>query len=317
MLVFSKYTELQKTLKNFENSLFNSWNSAIKDESEKNLLKPLLMKEGNGFLRVNFDPKVVALLREVRYMSALQVDAPEAAANIYSKSDVFRGYIFQLDHISGMYNGILTGVLDVERPLIQEKIKKIDQEIERALTTLNWKSEGIAEYINAVSASVGGISNVLKSAKNNVIQIQKTMAVWAASPLIERKDGKKMLNLEEKQQKLTTVFESMRKDGEFIHGVVEQTKQLLELPKSTEESPDWCCYLEYIDGLVKNGFRNMIKASLDYLVENTKPDKTSETNPLLEAKLELDNELLVFTPGMEEDVESCLMYIVHELLEDI
>lgn len=120
-LVKNKYTELYATLEAYEKSLYTSWAANIIDESEANLLKPILVKGEDGLLNVNFDPKVVALLREVRYMDSLQVNPPDVASTIYSKSDTFRKFIFQLDHIADMYNGIQTGVLDVEKPLIAGK----------------------------------------------------------------------------------------------------------------------------------------------------------------------------------------------------
>lgn len=269
------------------------------DESEANLHKPLMEKE-NDLLKVNFDPKVVALLREVRYMDSLQVTPPEVAAGIYSKSDTFRKFIFQLDHISDMYNGIRTGVLDVEKPLIEGKILAIDAEIERALTSLNWKSDEIEDYINSVSTTVGNLANVLQVSKNNVTLIQKIMKNWVSSPIIERKDGKKMLNLEEKETRLSAMFESIKKDGQAIHDLVSNTCQTLEVVDTTSET--WVNYLEYIDGIVNEGFRSMIKNSLEYLCDNTDSEKMKSTDvvPLLEARLELDNEMLLFTPGMDE-----------------
>ncbi len=300
-VVKKKYAELETALDAYENLLFTGWAETIKDESEANLHKPLMKKE-DGLLKVNFDPKVVALLREVRYMDALAVKPPEIAANIFSKSDIFRKFIFQLDHIASMYNGIRTGVLDVEKPLIEKKINVIDAEVEKALTNINWQSEGIEEYINSVSTTVGNLSSVLQVTKNNVNQIQKIMKNWSASPLIERKDGKRMLNLEEKDTRLRTIFEAITKDGQAVHDLVAQTRQLLEVSDEDASSEKWTNYLEYIDTLVKEGFRNLIKTSLEYLVENTDKEKMKgpEVTPLLEAKLELDNEMVMFTPGMDE-----------------
>ncbi|KAI8853660.1 dynein heavy chain and region D6 of dynein motor-domain-containing protein [Chytridium lagenaria] len=309
------YNELFDTLENYEKSVFNKWSDTIIDESEANLNKPLLIRE-NGILEVNFDPKVVALLREVKYLEALQVKPPETAASIYSKAEVFRKYIFSLDHIAGMYNGIRNGVLEVERPLIEPKIVEIDQTMEQALTTLNWKSDSIEDYIVANSAIVGNLNSTLQVTKNNVNQILKIMKAWQTSPLIERKDGKKLLNLEEKDTKLNAAYEIIKRDGQNIHNLVNQTRVLLDVD---ETSAMWEDYLQYIDGLVKEGFWSTIKTSLEYLAENMDRDRMvgKEVGPLLEAKLELENEMLVFTPGMEEEALDGLMWIVSELLDDI
>jgi dynein heavy chain, axonemal len=297
-VVKNKYNELMATLDSFESSIFNKWAESIIDESEANLNKPLIVRQ-DDLLNVNFDPKVVALLREVKYFEALGVKSPETAANIYAKAEVFRKNIFSLDHISTTYNGIRTGVLDVERPLILSKIEEIDAQIQQGLTSINWKSENIEQYITDISTTVGNLNSILQVTKNNVIQIQTIMKKWFSSPLIDRKDGKKLLNLEEKEAKLAMAYDMIKKDGQTIHDLVQSTCKVLE---ADPESDIWGNYRKYVDTLVKDGFWSTIKTSLEYLTENMDREKIAgkEVGPLLEAKLELDNEMLVYTPGMEE-----------------
>jgi len=43
-----------------------------------------------GFLKVNFDPVLVRLLREVKYLSLLDIDVPERASKLYIKVNVYR-----------------------------------------------------------------------------------------------------------------------------------------------------------------------------------------------------------------------------------
>jgi dynein heavy chain, axonemal len=43
-----------------------------------------------GFVRVNFDPILKALLREVKYLLLLDLTVPETAQALYEKVDVYR-----------------------------------------------------------------------------------------------------------------------------------------------------------------------------------------------------------------------------------
>ncbi|KAJ3391292.1 hypothetical protein HDU84_006208 [Entophlyctis sp. JEL0112] len=314
-IVKNKYAELIAALDGYEKTVYDSWANAIIDESEQNLHKPLLVRS-NELLEVNFDPKVVALLREVKYFASLTVTVPEAAAAIFAKSETFRKYIYSLEHISGMYNGIRTSTLDVERPLIEGKVLAIDQQIEEALTVLNWNSPTVEDYISSISQSVGNLNSILQLAKNNVMQIQKIMKVWANAPFIERKDGKKLLNMEEKEAKMNAVYEMVKRDSQTIHNLVKQTGEVLEAETSSEI---WMNYLIYVDNIVREGFWTAVKTSLDYLAENMDRDRMSgkELGPLLEAKLELDNDALLFTPGMAEDSRDGLLVIISQLMDDI
>ncbi|KAJ3292200.1 hypothetical protein HDU79_001606 [Rhizoclosmatium sp. JEL0117] len=314
-LVKNKYNELLAGLDAYEKGVYDKWAETIIDESEQNLNKPLIVRK-EGLLDVNFDPKVVALLREVKYFGSLNVTVPETAAGIYAKSEVFRKFIYSLEHITGMYNGIRTGVLDVERPLIQSKIDAIDEQMEQALTTLNWNASTVEEYIGSISATVGNLNSILQQTKNNVTQMQKTMKVWANAPFLERKDGKKLLAMEEKEAKLNAVYEMVKRDGASIHNLVKQTSEILGADTTSEI---WSNYLVYVDNIVREGFFNAIKTSLDYLTENMDRDRMAgkEIGPLLEAKLELDNDTLVFTPGMSDDSGDGLNAIVSDLLNGI
>ncbi len=43
-----------------------------------------------GFVRVNFDPVLVRLLREVKYLQLIDIPVPERASAIYAKVNIFR-----------------------------------------------------------------------------------------------------------------------------------------------------------------------------------------------------------------------------------
>jgi dynein heavy chain, axonemal len=215
-----------------------------------------------------------------------------------------------------MYNSIHINVLEVEKPLIKSKISEIDEQIERGISQLNWKSENVNEYITQISTTVGSLSSILQEMKNNMNQINKILKQWSAAPLIERKDGKKLLNLEEKDAKLSANSESMKRDGHTLHALVEKTRQLIG---ADETSESWLNYKSFIDSMVVKGFWNSIKNSMDYLLVNMDSERPSDVGPLLEAKFELDNENLVFTPSMDEDsgTGEGFLSIMEDLIEDI
>lgn len=60
----------------------------------------------------------------------------------------------------------------------------------------------------------------------------------------------------------------------------------------------WKDYLNYLDDGVVDGFYNSILCSLNYLFYNT--DKSSDIQPLLECKLELQAPDMVLKPSLEQ-----------------
>lgn len=311
-----KYDNVYEELESYEQIMFSAWSSNITTESEANLSRPLMVRDENGLLKVNFDPKVVALLREVKYFESLQVKVPDNAKAIFSNSDTFRNYVLNLEHIVKQYNSFQTTLLPVELPLISKRLSDIDQRCEHAISNLNWKSDSVQSYISETASIVGNLSNVLLVTKNNISQVEAMMKTWSNSPLIERKDGKKLLNLEEKTAKLVTVYTQIEKDGEAIHGILKENCKLFGTDESSE---DWLNYLKYVDQLVVNGFYNAVKCSLDYLLRNMTESflKENDLPALFEAKLELDGNKLRFSPSLDEEADDSLMQIFRDLLDDV
>ena len=50
----------------------------------------MLTRDEAGILRVNFDPALTRLLREVRYFKLLDISVPVSAAEIYNKDEFYR-----------------------------------------------------------------------------------------------------------------------------------------------------------------------------------------------------------------------------------
>lgn len=299
----AKYDEVLAAIKEFDEKIYREWTENIIDASEKNLGKPLLIrdtKSPEGLLKVNFDGKVVALLREVRYCGPLQVVVPDKASQIYAKSDSFRDFIFRLDHICQLYNQIKATVLPVEKPLIAKKMETIELEIEKGLSSVSWKSADMEQYVNVISTLVTELSTILQNVKNNAAQIGKILKNWVASRLLERKDSKKLLNMEDKDVRLRTAYEVIKKDGVTIHELVAETRKLVQVD---EVNADWVSYRSFLDEIVTNGLFNVVHLSMQYLLQNMDKAflKANDFGPLLEAKLELEGDRLVFLPSMDED----------------
>ena len=45
-----------------------------------------------------------------------------------------------------LYNQVRETILDVEYPLIETQLAEIDTQLEKAISQLNWTSEGIIHY---------------------------------------------------------------------------------------------------------------------------------------------------------------------------
>lgn len=89
------YNSLSKNLREFEEAKISEWVQGVEDNTEEHLNKFLLVREETdvapeGFMRVNFDPVLVRLLREVKYLQLIDIEVPQRAADLYAKVNIYR-----------------------------------------------------------------------------------------------------------------------------------------------------------------------------------------------------------------------------------
>lgn len=104
--------------------------------------------------------QLIALLREVKYLEQLDCPdrvLPESAANVFQQNETYRKYLQNLDVLVALYNSVRETILDVEYPLIEQQLMEIDQQLERAITQLNWTSSGEHRHRGTVSYITCGI----------------------------------------------------------------------------------------------------------------------------------------------------------------
>ena len=175
MIVFNKYDELMELVKkyvigkkfnshtylilcSFEDKTYTEWTEGVDVIAKTNLERPLLVRDSNTeLLSVNFNPQLVALLREVKYLE-MQKEAnrviPEKAAAVFEQNETYRKYLQNLDVTVHLYNGVRETILDVEYPLIEGQLNDIDVQLDRAISELNWTSEGkVSNILIIVSIS--------------------------------------------------------------------------------------------------------------------------------------------------------------------
>lgn len=142
------FSTIKASLQEFESQKIEEWGREVELSSHAKLKLPLVVRHPETrLLTVNFDPALVRLLREVKYFLLLGLNVPETALDIYQQVEIFRRWTGNLDLIVNMNNDVLNSLLPVERPLVMPYLNKFDLVIEKGLTTMNWKSASINEFI--------------------------------------------------------------------------------------------------------------------------------------------------------------------------
>lgn len=138
------YQNIIKIINDYEESKIGLWEKDV-DESTHEKLKYFLIgydetseNKENGLLKVNFDPILVKLLREVKYLKQLSRDVPETASKLFEKADIYRRQVVSLELIIQNYNRIVTCLNDVEEPLVKERIVRMNRDIQPGIKEFKW-----------------------------------------------------------------------------------------------------------------------------------------------------------------------------------
>lgn len=223
MRVRKKYEELLSLLDQFVVGPFKEWCEHVGKLSNNNLEKNLLKRDPNTKkINTNFDPQLVAVIREVKYMENLKEhNIPEEAKKIFVQNDQYANYITSLDYTVDSYNKIFKFATAEEMALISGELQKIDSDIEKAEKTLQWKTDGIKEYIVEIRTKVSDLETRLQKSKLNVEKIQTIMNTWKDTPLFKRFESKStLLQLDDKQLRLNNRYKEIEESGRKIHELV-------------------------------------------------------------------------------------------------
>ena len=305
--VYDKYREMMKVQESQDQKDFMEWANQVGGKSDVNLKLPLLLRDcETRLLSINFDPQLVAVLREVKYLEFHRTEAagmlPEEAGAIYARNEVFRQYLGNLGIAVHEYNKVQTTLLDVEAPLIVRELAALDVEIEIAVSELNWNSEGVSEYATKLKDLAVDISARLQTSKDNIKQITKVLDEWCETPMLLREEKSDLVQHHTRAKKLKNMFAKVEAGGLDFYQLLKDNAKLF---RADPKSDIWYSYVEYMDGLVMDGLFNVIFTSMSYFLDNmdseakTKPNGTRVT-PFLHGKVELQPPDATFIPGVSE-----------------
>nr|XP_003818154.3 dynein axonemal heavy chain 9 isoform X2 [Pan paniscus] len=310
-----KYEDMLSLLEKYETRLYEDWCRTVSEKSQYNLSQPLLKRDPETKeITINFNPQLISVLKEMSYLEPREMKhMPETAAAMFSSRDFYRQLVANLELMANWYNKVMKTLLEVEFPLVEEELQNIDLRLRAAEETLNWKTEGICDYVTEITSSIHDLEQRIQKTKDNVEEIQNIMKTWV-TPIFKRKDGKResLLSLDDRHDRMEKYYNLIKESGLKIHALVQEN---LGLFSADPTSNIWKTYVNSIDNLLLNGFFLAIECSLKYLLENT--ECKAGLTPIFEAQLSLAIPELVFYPSLESGVKGGFYDIVEGLITSI
>ncbi|CAI2736889.1 unnamed protein product, partial [Dicrocoelium dendriticum] len=315
-IVWKKYQQMLKLLQDYQSHLFEEWTSGVDATCTVNLSHPLLVRAPqSNMLRINFDPELVAVLREAKYFRILgEENLPNAAVELFAQNEMLRNFIVSLDMSCEWYNYLYINVTPTETELIREELVDLDEYVKKAETIICWNSEGAWTHIQLVHDRVQDLQRRVVQAQDNLQQQRNIMSTWSKLPLFERKDSRRdtLLSLDDREDRRHKRYVEIKEAGERISSILEDTRILL---KAEEGSSGWDRYVLIVDGIVEDGLCSTIECSLNYLLSETE-DQPS-TAVLFEVYMELQTPDVVFCPSLDTTSTTGLYKLIEGMVDDI
>nr|XP_027809857.1 dynein heavy chain 9, axonemal [Marmota flaviventris] len=313
--IIQKYEDMLSLLEKYETRLYEDWCRTVAEKSQYNLFRPLLQRDPETKqITVNFNPQLISVLKEMSYLESRETKhLPETATAMFSSREFYRQLVANLELVANWYNRVMTTLLEVEFPLVEKELQTIDLQLKAAQETLNWKTEGIWDYVIQITNSIHDLEQRIQKTKDNVEEIQSIMKTWVA-PIFKRKDGKKecLLSLDDQRDRVEKYYSLIKESGIKIHALVQEN---LGLFSTDPASSTWETYVNYIDDMLLDGFFLAIECSLKYLLENM--ECKAGLTPIFEVQLSLAVPDLVFYPSLESGVKGGFYDIVEGLVNSI
>ncbi|KAM4626866.1 dynein axonemal heavy chain 11-like [Discoglossus pictus] len=201
--IFEKYDKFMELLNEHNEETYSVWTQDLGVLCGSHLNQSVLKLDEDGLYETNFNPKLTAILREVKYLEDMKIsNIPELAKQLHVKRQMFHKHIGNLNLVTKWFNQLQNTILQVERDLIQEELKAIDEKLKPALSLITWQTEDLELYIQETRELVYNVHSRALKAKQNVEIIQWAMNRMRENSFVTRKNGKSvlLLGLVEKQR---------------------------------------------------------------------------------------------------------------------
>ncbi|XP_040910342.1 dynein heavy chain 17, axonemal-like [Toxotes jaculatrix] len=299
-LVQQKFQHIVDLLQDFRDRVKSDWSSRLDSDCGYILEQPLIQINQRGILGVNSSHKLEAVLRELRYVSRERgTELRPHAARLFARRDYITQIYLNLSQMVSCYNKVLSHILQVELPLIQDQLQDLNQTVS-ALQRKTWGSEDVQQLVQQQTDKVLVLYSSVSEARANMDAMTLIIQGWAELCLLQR-SGDSLLEGGATEH----IHGRIREEGQELLRLTQVNRTLYRVPDS---SASWIRYLDHIEDKVQDGVFKLLRRSLHFLCDSMNPQSCS--GALLAVSLQLKETGSVFEPSVGDDL---LMKIISDI----
>jgi hypothetical protein len=197
------------------------------------------------------------------------------------------------------YNHPLSTIVEVERPMFQRHIDRVDEVLKPGIEELTWENPAAGEWLSTAVREVTTFSELHNKSTSNIATVRAKIESWKSPALFSRTDVKKSLDQSEVNTTINGRASLITAQSAEIADLVRGSVAALT-DNADADSPETKQYLDYVMSIIVEGFKSIIMFSLKALLRDLSPGPTEARQvaavPLITTRLELVGNTVLFSP---------------------
>ncbi|XP_041103970.1 dynein heavy chain 5, axonemal [Polyodon spathula] len=351
--IIRNYNKMAAVLLEFELLYHRGWCQAA-ELGRQGLSASLLVRHPESKeLYVNFDPVVLEVLYEAKYLYKMGYEVPEVVLNMCSNEDKIKAHQIKLQEMLQDYESAVNKIPAMIKPLMQQFMGRVEEALSPGLTMLSWTSLNIERFIGNVYSTLTELEQTVKEAGDTLdCRIEHILLAMSSTPLVDlpEEEPTDVYAFHEMTQNVVTlaadtlIIQSQQVERS-MHELIEALKKKMKPAEKVNLQdtyqclhPDTkqktrcqeclpCCFYNMMGQVCQKNTDALVKStklSLDALrrrlhVVSSKyqaavqPIKTSNQAPLFKAAIQLAIPNVVMRPSLDE-IQAILNKTVNTVL---
>ncbi|XP_071801151.1 dynein axonemal heavy chain 5-like isoform X2 [Asterias amurensis] len=187
--IIRNFNKMAAVLLEYELLYHRGWFRAV-DTIRSGLNSSLLVRHPETKeLFVNFDPQVLELIAEAKYLSKMNLEVPDSAGVLILKEAEIKANYVALVELLREYDRIVATIPNLVLPLMSPFRRRVEDALKPGLTSLNWTSLSLDQYISNTYKELGFLEHLTKQISDlldcRIDQVLKDMSCTALCVLPE------------------------------------------------------------------------------------------------------------------------------------
>ncbi|XP_078503479.1 dynein axonemal heavy chain 8 isoform X2 [Lissotriton helveticus] len=157
------FNKIAYVLMEFELLYHRAWVKEISQLQYALQATLLIQHPETGKMLVNFDPKILEIVRETKCMIKMDLKVPEQAKRLVKIENILKSYKLRLEELLSTYDILCSKVPSFVHSLLSTKVKKVQSVLRKGLTILTWSSLTLEDFFSEVEAALDMLRQILKT----------------------------------------------------------------------------------------------------------------------------------------------------------